>query len=160
MPCTCMYVLSVCPQLHTHVSPSVSTSLNMHMCVQKSPLTSILILSYLEVHISFGSSSYFVRVRRKGSRESAQGYLSLLCSKKQHISKSHDTVQSRMGLRCSRGKWYNILSPISVQSCARFCWLFYSSGCYCQNGLISLRHLRRQCYISFSGPIYVPNHPY
>ena len=41
------------------------------------------------------------------------------------------------------------LSPISVQPCARFCWLFYSSGCYCQNGLISLRHLRRQCYISF-----------
>ena len=53
MPCTCMYNLSVCPHMHTHVSISVSTSLNMHMCSQKSPLTPLLILSYLEVHIFF-----------------------------------------------------------------------------------------------------------
>ena len=54
----------------------------------------------------------------------------------QQVSKSFDSVQSRMNLRCSRGKCYNILAPISVQLCARFCWLIYSIVCYCENRLL------------------------
>ena len=42
----------------------------------------------------------------------------------QQVKKSHDSVQSRMSLRCLRGKCYYILAPISVQSCARF-FLFF-----------------------------------
>ena len=101
-----MYVYIISLSAHAHSCfYHFSTSLNMHMYAQKSPLTPIL--SYLEVHIFFWIF-IFVYMRRKGSRKSAQGYLSLLCSKMQHISKSHDIVQSLMSLCCSRGKCYNI----------------------------------------------------
>ena len=41
----CIYVLSVCPHMHTHVSIIFSASLYMRMYAQKPPLTSIM--SYL-----------------------------------------------------------------------------------------------------------------
>ena len=44
--CACMYILSVCPHMHTCVSISFSASLYMHMYAKKPPLTHIL--SYLD----------------------------------------------------------------------------------------------------------------
>ena len=41
-----------------------------------------------------------------------------------------------MSLLCLRGKYYYILAPRSVQSCARFCCFLYGSGYYCETALI------------------------
>ena len=41
-----------------------------------------------------------------------------------------------MSLRCLRGKYYYILAPRSVQSCARSCCFLYGSGYYCETALI------------------------